>query len=145
VRHDDDKESDLERLRVLVESYGSDPERWPAEERHAFERLSASVEARAWLAEQRRLDAWLARAEDVEPSPALLRRVAEIPVRQGAPRAWVWPFGRLRNAVAVAAAAATMGMVVGLSGPELSPGDGHDEWDELSTLAFGTDLAEEAP
>ncbi len=146
MKHDDQRFS-AERFRTLVESYGANPDRWPAEERQAMEKLAAeSEDARAWLGEQRRLDTWLKAAPDIAPSPALLRRVAEIPARHHAPRAaWVWPFGRLRNALAVAAAAAAMGMIVGLAMPVVTSDDGGEDWDELSSLALGADISEELP
>jgi hypothetical protein len=145
VKHDDEKNRRLERFRTLVEAYGTNPERWPAEERHTFYELASSDEARAWLAEQRRLDQFLDGAEPMAPSPALLRRVAEIPIRHAAPSTsgWAWPFGRLRTIVGAAAAVAAVGMVVGVTTPDNGSNNGADEWDELSTLALGADLAEE--
>jgi hypothetical protein len=142
VKHDDEKKSDLARFRAVVESYGANPDRWPAAEREAFDKLASTEEARAWLVEQRKLDAWLDRAEEVAPSPALLRRVAEIPVRHAAPGGWVWPFGRLRSVLGAAVAVAAVGMVVGMATPDNGSDGGADEWDELSTLALGADLAE---
>jgi hypothetical protein len=141
VKHDDDKRPDLDRFRTVVLSYGANPDKWPADDRRAFEKLASSSEARAWLLEQQKVDAWLDEAKDVAPSPALLRRVAEIPVRHAPPSVgWVWPFGRLRSIVGAVAAVAAVGMVVGMTVPESE--DSADEWDELSTLALGADLAE---
>jgi len=138
------------RFRALVGSYGADPARWPAAERQAAEELAAtSSEAALFLAEQRRLDEILDRAEDVAPSTALLRRVAEIPVRQAtpeSPRAW-WPFGRFRHAVTALAATAAMGAILGIAVPETVPNEKADSsdasWDDFSTLALGVDLSEE--
>jgi hypothetical protein len=142
VKHDD-KRPDLDRFRAVVDSYGANPTKWPEGERQALEKLASSEEARAWLVEQGMLDAWLDGAEEMAPTPALLRRVAEIPVRHAAPAAgWVWPFGRLRSIVGAAAAVAAVGMVVGMTTPDNGSDDGGDEWDELSTLALGADLAE---
>ena len=141
MKHDDDK-SRFERFRALVESYGANPERWPEEEREAMRQVASSSEARAWLDEQRRLDAWLDDAPDLAPSADLLRRVAEIPARNEAPSSrWVWPFGRLRNLIAVGAAAAAMGLVVGMTTTDASQ-ESADEWDDLSSLALGVDIAE---
>jgi hypothetical protein len=142
VKHDDPKDPRFERFRALVESYGADPARWPESEREAMRELASSDAARAFLAEQRRLDAWLDDAPDVAPSANLLRRVAEIPARnEAASSGWVWPFGRLRNLIAVGTAAAAMGLVVGMTTTDASQ-DGSDEWDELSSLALGVDVAE---
>ena len=84
MKHDDPKDPRFERFRALVESYGANPERWPEEEREAMREVAASGEARAWLNEQRRVDAWLDDAPDLAPSADLLRRVAEIPARNEA-------------------------------------------------------------
>ena len=104
--------------------------------------VASSDAARAFLTEQRRLDTWLDDAPDVAPSADLLRRVAEIPARnEPASSGWVWPFGRLCNLIAVGAAAAAMGLAVGMTTTDASQ-EGSDEWDELSSLALGVDVAE---
>jgi hypothetical protein len=143
----DDKKVSAERFRALVETYGAQPERWPAEERHALGALDAeSDDARAWLSEQRRLDDALDRAADIVPSPVLLRRVAEIPLRhQAASPSWMGgALGRLRNALALGAAVAAIGMVVGMTVPDLGvQEDSGGDWDELSSLAVGADMSEE--
>ncbi len=146
MKHDDKKESDLERFRTFVEAYGANLERWPLEARRVAERALGTREAQAWLAEQSPIDAWLDQAPELAPSAALLRRVAEIPARHArSPAGSAWPFGRLWHVVAAAAAAAIMGITVGLSAPDLTSDNGTDEWDELSTLALGVDLSEVAP
>jgi hypothetical protein len=92
-------------------------------------------------------------APDVEPSAALLRAVAEIPLRhphRGSVEAW-WPFDGLRRWIAVAAAALVMGVVIGAALPDglrkSAPGefDSEDDtgWDALSTVAMGADVSEE--
>jgi hypothetical protein len=142
VKHDDDKKGELERFRSLVEAYGANREKWPAEERPTFDELASSAEGRAWLLEQRRVDAWLDASKGLEPSADLLRRVAEIPVRNAKRAAWVWPFGGLRSVVGALAAAAAVGMVVGMTTNDATSDEG-DAWDDLSTLALGADFAEE--
>jgi hypothetical protein len=142
VKHDDDKKGELARFRALVEAYGANPEKWPAEERPTFERFASSAEGRAWLVEQRSVDAWLDASTELEPSADLLRRVAEIPVRNAKPAARVWPFGRMRGLVGALAAAAAVGMVVGMTTNDATSDDG-EAWDDLSTLALGADFAEE--
>jgi hypothetical protein len=138
--------SDEDRFRALVESYGADAGRWPAEERRRRESPEArSAQAEGWLDEARRLDASLDAVADVVPSPALLRGVAEIPLRHGPSRAWGWwPFGRARNLLAAAVAVAAMGMVIGVTAPEpTATEDTEAGLDELSTLALGVDVSEE--
>jgi hypothetical protein len=141
VKRDDDKKGELARFRALVEAYGANPEKWPAEERPTFERFASSAEGRAWLLEQRGVDAWLDASKELEPSADLLRRVAEIPVRNAKPAAWAWPL-RMRSLVGALAAAAAVGMVVGMTTNDATSDDG-DAWDDLSTLALGADFAEE--
>ena len=145
MKHDDEKKLDAERLRAVVESYGANPERWPAGDRQAYEKLVSDAGEPAWLDEARRLDALLDEAPDIAPSPALLRRVAEIPARHATGASgWIWPLGRLRTLVALGAMAAAMGLVVGMTTTESAASDdGGEEWDDLSALALGTNVSEE--
>jgi hypothetical protein len=144
VKHDDEKRLDAERFRAVVESYGANPERWPAQDREDYEKLVADAGQPAWLDDARRLDALLDEVPDIAPSPELSRRVAEIPARHATgPSGWIWPLGRLRTLVAFGALAAAMGLVVGMTTTETATDDGGDEWDELSALALGTNVSEE--
>lgn len=57
----------LKRLERLLEAYGGNPRRWPADERAAGEALlESSARAREMQAEALKADAWL----DAAPSPA---------------------------------------------------------------------------
>ena len=147
MKHGPKGKMDEARFRALAEAYGSHLARWPSDERRAAEALLArSTEANRWLAEQRQIDLLLDGAPDMDPSAALLRRVAEIPLRHQTARdvrAW-WPFLRLRNLLAVGAAAAALGAALGMVTPESAPvADAEATWDELSALAWGIDLSEE--
>lgn len=63
----------LTRLRELLDTYGADPGRWPADERMAAEALLAdSPEARNWREAARSLDAILDAAPAPRPSVGLL-------------------------------------------------------------------------
>ena len=86
-----------------------------------------------------RLDELLKASPDEEPSAALMRAVAEIPIRhpRGAGEAW-WPFGGLRRWIVVATAALAAGVALGVALP-----DDDTSYDALSTVALGADLAEE--
>lgn len=106
------------RLRVLLDSYGADPGRWPETERAAALALLAR---RPDLAAEReraaRLDALLAVAERPRASGVLTARLM-----QAAPRgrsgwlAVLWPFGPAWQA----AFALTLALLLGLaSGPML--------------------------
>ena len=58
----------LDRLKSLLEAYGANPSRWPAEERDAAEAMiAASDQAREALAEASRLDALLDQAPPPPP------------------------------------------------------------------------------
>jgi hypothetical protein len=135
-----------DRFRALAMSYGAKIARWPAAERQPAEAFLAQFpEAARFIDEQRQLDQQLDAVTPEEPSPRLARSVSEIPLRHekdlGTP-AW-WPFARLRNAIAVAAAAAAMGAAAGLITPQHSNVTGVKEWDDLSSVAFALDLSEE--
>jgi hypothetical protein len=137
---------DAERFRTLALSYGGTLARWPAAERQAAEAfLSQSADARRLIDEQRRLDERLDLLVADEPSPDLLRSVAEIPLRHRSDAGLLpwWPFVRLRHAVAIAAAAAAIGVAAGAIAPERPGAASTDGWDELSGLAFARDLSEE--
>jgi hypothetical protein len=96
-----------------------------------------------------RLDELLKASPDVTPSAALMRAVAEIPLRH--PReAWMAPFGGLRRWAMVLAAALAMGAVVGVALPDDPVKSANEEifadddgYDALSTVALGADLSEE--
>jgi GAF domain-containing protein len=66
-----------ERFRALLQAYGTDPARWPDDERSAARALAAqdSVELRQSLAEEARLDAWLDAHVVATPGDALVRRI----------------------------------------------------------------------
>jgi hypothetical protein len=138
---------DAHRFRTLAESYGAKIARWPAGEQHAATAfLAQSPDAARLLDEQRRLDQQLDALTLQEPSPRLLQGVAEIPLRHGrdlGTGAW-WPFARLRNAIAVVAAATAMGAAAGtMITPQGANVADAEEWDALSSVAFALDLSEE--
>ena len=134
---------DENRFRALVASYGADLSRWPREEQDsAKELLATSSQAAMWLAEQKRLDELLDRVPDVAPSPALLRSIAEIPIRHGHSVGALWPFNRVRNWLALAGVAAAMGVLAGAAIFEEDPGE-EASLDDLSVLALSVDVSEE--
>jgi hypothetical protein len=143
MKSDDQGSMDAHRFRALLEAYGADLARWPEKERprgHAF--LASSNEATRWLAEERRIDDALDTALEVAPSPALLRKVAEIPVRF--PRSQIFgPLGRLRHWLVGAAALAAVGALVGVITPEPAPSSDLSSIDDFSPFDWSGDLAEE--
>jgi hypothetical protein len=108
----------LARLRVLLDTYGAAPERWPAAERAAAEALLARApEAQRWQAASRGLDALLDAAPAPPASSDLARRIlAATPPRTRArlPRA-------ARALTALVPLAAAAGLALWLAGPAERP------------------------
>lgn len=168
-----DATNQLDRFERNLDTYGADLELWPAGEKEAgLLALQSSERARMLHAEALELADVLLQVdrarEPVEPSAALLRNLAEIPLRhprrkpEGRGMGW-WPFTRSYGSALVLAAVAVLGVIVGRVAPE-TWGDepsvpawaalaGEDEaeelgWtsedvEELSALAFGFDLEED--
>ena len=113
----------LDRLRGVLEAYGAEPERWPAEERAAATALiESSGEARSLFSEAAALDRMLDRLGAPQVSPGLAARVRgiETPPRLGrlgpvltALGEWLQPGTRFAWQGAVAAAA-VIGIVAGI-------------------------------
>jgi anti-sigma factor RsiW len=116
-----------ERFASLVEAWGADSARWPAEERAAAEAFSAAYPDRAEtaLAAARELDGLLGRSRAPSPSSRLRRRVeAQAPKTR---RAWLGERSRGRPRVPLLlgaswTAAACAGVAAGvlLTGPLLA-------------------------
>ncbi|WP_338734636.1 hypothetical protein [Asticcacaulis sp. DW145] len=110
-----------ERFEAIVEAYGADPQRWPADERAAallFRQQHPEI-ARRVLAEAHTLDNWLSSADEVEPSVALqwevLARMMPAGVATRPAPAIVRPRRRwLAGGIGLAAACAA-GIVFGLN------------------------------
>lgn len=105
-----------ERLSAILETYGADPKRWPAEERAAAEALLATGVGAEALAEARALDALLAEDDAGAPSDLLMARL-----KRAAPRAVSW------RAAGALAACAVLGLVLGYGGAmRMAPPDAAD-------------------
>lgn len=101
------------RLQRLIEAYGADPARWPAEERDAAVRRAAGdPAAQAALAEARQLDDLLDRLE--APEAGALSLPAALPAQQRPFLAGLASW-RLWPGVAVLAMASVLGVAIGLS------------------------------
>jgi len=105
------------RLQRLIEAYGADPARWPADERDAARALLAHTpDAAAMRARARRIDEALdgfAPAADAGAEQRLLRALAEPPRQAPAMpplMAGLWP------RAAMLAAASMAGVIIGLGG-----------------------------
>lgn len=127
----------LERLTALIDAYGSDPRRWPEQEREAAQALLAtSAAAQAQLREAATLDALLAvKLPEVEPSAALRARVlAQTRPRQLAQPGWraqlaealaqLFPRGQATPQFAALALALAIGIGAGLA--NVDPGTDGD-------------------
>ncbi len=134
-------EMDLNRFRGLAEAWGGDIDRWPAEHRAAARALaSKSADAKACLAEEGHLDDLILSASS-ERAPASLRvSVAKIPdasPKIGRLLADLWPFGSIWRPLAGLAAAASIGLAVGLSVP---PSSSNTVTADTTLLALSGDL-----
>lgn len=122
----------FDRLTSLIDAYGADPERWPADERAAGLLLLAnSAEARAYARDAATLDALLDRVPlrpTVTVDPAMLAaRIARAPARPATARpsfAARWGFGFGWANIAALAAAGIVGFMVG--------------WTDLTTVNTAT-------
>jgi hypothetical protein len=106
---------DRERFEQLLEAYGADPRRWPADERAAAEAFAAqNADAANALREARALDAALDQGRAVPDTTGLAARIlAHAPKPQGA----VFD----RRAMLALAACAVFGVVLGYGGGLLAP------------------------
>jgi hypothetical protein len=152
----------LGRFEELLDLYGTDLARFPEDERAAASALlAADAGAQRLHAQALALESGLQGMSAPEPSAALRRAVAEIPLRhpqQTAASATLWPL-RWGSAWALFASAAVMVMLGALSGSmsrdvdfaELTgagtendaSADERETIDELAELAFASDLDDE--
>jgi hypothetical protein len=126
-----DEAMDRERFLHLLEAYGGDFRRWPAETRALAAAYAAQdADAASALAEARALDRALdAARHGAEPSAALAARILA-----QAPRAAAFD----RRALFALAACAVFGVVIGYGGGLLAPPPAEDEY---FAVAFEAPLA----
>lgn len=127
---------DRERFTELLDAYGADFRRWPAQMRaEAAAFATQDTEAPALLAEARKLDAMLEVArEAVQPSADLVARILA-----QAPRPQRPAFDR--RAMIALAACAVFGVVLGYGGGLFAPPPAEDE--AYFTMAFEAPFAAE--
>jgi hypothetical protein len=127
---------DRERFAHLLDAYGGDFKRWPAEERASAAAFAAQdADAARLLAEARALDAALdAGRETAAPSPDLAARILA-----QAPRPERRAFDR--RALIALAACAVFGVVIGYGGGLLAPAPEED--DAYFTMAFEAPFGDE--
>jgi len=124
---------DRERFANLLDAYGADFRRWPAETRAEAAAFAAqNADAAAMVAEARKLDAVLDTARGgAAPSPELADRILAF-----APRVVRPAFGR--RALLALAACAVFGVVLGYGGGLMAPPPFED--DSYFSMAFEAPL-----
>ena len=127
---------DRERFATLLDAYGADFRRWPAETRAAAAAFAArNAEAATLIAEAQKLDAVLDTAREVAaPSPQLADRILAF-----APRVVRPAFDR--RAMLALAACAVFGVVLGYGGGLLAPTPIED--DSYFSMAFEAPFEDE--
>jgi hypothetical protein len=133
---------DKKRLAALLDIHGADPARFPEAERApALALLASDEKARALLGQAEALARALSALHDPQPSAALQRAVAEIPLRhERAPVAWSAPFRSVWTAGFLAAFIVLLGAVSGAWSMETAA---EEEWNDIAALAFVTELDQE--
>lgn len=146
----------FKRYLELLDTYGADLERWPAEERTPAKKLIVeSAPARQARQEAETLDRLLNRAFSIEPSDVLKARIRAIPEGGRSSGASERPgFVRILGPALALAAAALLGIAAGslayglpgqdvdakrISGDDMTS----DDWEELTDLAFAANLDSE--
>lgn len=125
---------DRERFEALLDAYGAEFRRWPAETRApAAAYLAQHADAAALIEDARRLDAALNTVREIQaPTDELTARILA-----QAPRAQQAAFDR--RAMVALAACAVFGVVLGYSGGLLAPAPVED--DAYFAMAFEAPLA----
>src|SRR5690349_13576018 len=125
----------LARFEALLDAYGAEPRRWPADRRAAAEALlKRSPEAQALHATAQRLDALIDTAP-AEPAPAhLIGRVIAAAPQPRARSGW---FGGLLKPVAGLAFAAVLGLALGTFVSPFDTGSGEIADTDTVSLAIG--------
>ncbi|WP_179401476.1 hypothetical protein [Burkholderia guangdongensis] len=127
-----------ERFRTIVDAYGADPRRWPADERADAQDWARRhrADAHAALADATELDTWLARHAVAPPGRALVERiVASAPAHVHAPsrrRVW-WSGAALAGAGLAGALAGALAMSIVVVGS--APSATHES--AYLTTSFG--------
>ena len=135
---------DLARLAEILDAYGADPRRWPADEHAAVEALIAgSPEAATMREDAAALDMLMDLSTAPAPSPELMARVlaAREPADADGWLSFLWPFGPVWQPASAMAAAAVLGIVIGAAAPDIViPDFGDSAIAEVESLALGPSL-----
>ncbi len=129
------------RIATLLDAYGADPRRWPAEDREAYADALADARFRADVRDARELDGLLGLASLPEPDAgAAVRLIARAATEPQAANVIAFPAARRRwslplPALSALAASLAIGLYLGASG--LTAGLFHlpSQSDEVSEVA----------
>jgi hypothetical protein len=145
----------LERLRALLDAYGANPDRWPAEERaSALALLEQSPQAQRWRDASASVDALLDHAPGFEGSATLIDRIltstpAPAPSANRTPPPYRYLTRRVRAwrtlAAAVPLAAAAVVMLWVLTKPSQTPEPTSVTLAEIGTFDVPTDALLDVP
>ncbi len=109
-----------ERVKALIDAYGGDPARWPDDEREASLALVAEDGDLARAADEAgALDLTLDAVPAPAPSPALRASLKEIPETGSSLLTWITDSLGIWRPVAGLATAAVLGIVLGITVPDL--------------------------
>jgi hypothetical protein len=146
-------ELELERFRTIVDAYGTDPSKWPMQEKEtALRFMGGSTEAIEIVNQAADLDRLLNQIPTVEPSLSLQRAVAEIPIRNASrsKQQEVFSFSNLfvRSVLWKSALAATLAVLLGFASGFATletnvNTEAQANWEDFSSLAFASDLDQE--
>jgi len=138
---------DLARFQELVDTHGGDADYWPeAQREQALQFINSSPDAVRIQQQAIHLDMLLQQVDAIEPSTALRRAVAEIPVRHPQDVYWprLLPFGSLWKSITAAVLAGALGIALGIVSLDPQTGDAaNNNWDDYYDLAFATELDQE--
>jgi len=138
------KQMDIVRLAEILDAWGADSRRWPADEREAALALLAGSEAaRALRADAASLDMLLDLAVAPAPSPALMAAIMAGAEPAGW-RRWLaefWPVGPAWQPASAFAAALVLGVAIGIGAPDIVlPDTGDSAIADVESLALGPSL-----
>lgn len=102
-----------ERIGELIRTYGADFDRWTATE--GLGRPVLEAELQKLRQDEDALDMFIASASAPEPSPALRRRILDIPERRAGQDSWsgLWIFSGFWRPASIAAGALLLGLFLG--------------------------------
>lgn len=134
----ENQSADLNQFKAVVETYGARREAWPVAEHALMDKLLASSDvARGLLRQEKKFDQLLQSDGPPLSAPsALLSRVLNDAEEVNRGSIWqvLWPFGSLWQPASGLIMAACIGIVLGISSPNILNGSGDLALDEP---AFG--------